>query len=131
MTSLQERVEILETLARNQPTYSSPVDVEGVNKRLRSLESQDITPQLRQLKSDILKAVQNAITKSQRATLSAVVDTILSEDKSVIRQLQQELATTASAAFSHAKSATDIARIEIDAAVELLRAKSYVFAQGE
>lgn len=106
-------------------------DVDSLLARVKALEANDVNPKLVALQKSIKDDLSKQLNASQRRLVSNILDVILSEDKTAAKQLRQELEITAGAATKAANDAKAIAQVEIDAAIELLRAKSYVFAHGE
>lgn len=106
-------------------------DVDSLMKRVKQLEANEVAPQLLALRKSMTAEFKELLISSQKSLVSNILDVILAEDKTAIKQLRQELEITAGQATKSANDAKAIAQVEIDASIELLRAKSYVFAHSE
>ena len=106
-------------------------DVESLLKRVKTLENLDVDAKLMAMHKHLLNEVRSLITSSQKSLASNLLDVILAEDKTAIKQLRQELEITAGQATKSANDARAIAQVEIDASLELLRSKSYHFSHSE
>jgi ferritin-like protein len=104
--------------------------LDALSGRIKKLENTDIDTKLKNLEKSITVELNNRLMSSQKALISGLLDVIIKEDKTAIKQLQQELSITAGQATKSANEAKAIAQVEIDAAIELLRSKSYVFAHA-
>lgn len=108
-------------------------DVQSLLKRVKTLEADgdDLDKKLAAMQRSILHEVRSLITSSNKALASHLLDVILAEDKTAIKQLRQELEITAGQATKSANEAKSIASTELTMSIELLRSKSYHFAHGE
>lgn len=126
---LEEQVALSSVTSFNHG-HASVGDLDAVTKRLQSLEADSVNPKLLALRNSIKDELTKQLNASQRALVSNLLDVILAEDKTAMKALRLELEVTAGQATKSANAARAIAQVEIDAAIELLRAKSYVFAHA-
>jgi hypothetical protein len=106
-------------------------DVQSLLKRVKALENLDVDAKLIAAHKHLLNEVRTLITSSQKSLASNLLDVILSEDKTAIKQLQAELSATASSAARSAEIAQQYASTELTMSIELLRSKSYHFSHSE
>lgn len=129
LKKLEEQV-ALSSVASFNHGHASVEDLQALNKRLQAIEANDVNPKLLALRKSIKDDLTKQLHASQKQLVSNLLDVILAEDRTAMKALRQELEITAGAATKAANDAKAIAQVEIDAALELLRAKSYTFAHA-
>lgn len=137
MYDLDARITRLEQTGPSR--HVSLADLQRIEQRINELKvlcdtvSSKRTTTPEQVRGDIArleKKVEDQLHTLKHSLLDAVASAMHTEQKREKAELQALLRATASASAEHARAATDLARVNLDAAVDVLKAAGWTFAHA-